>query len=46
TNEADIKQLQNSARITTIFISFINDAINGGVTDEARLHNSLRSLKD
>ncbi|CAM4981415.1 unnamed protein product [Rotaria socialis] len=44
-NEADIKQLQNSARITAIFISFINDAINGGIPYEARLHNSLRSLK-
>ncbi|CAF2497293.1 unnamed protein product [Rotaria sp. Silwood2] len=43
--EADIKQLQNSSRITIVFITFIKDAIDGGVPYEARLHNSLRSLK-
>ncbi|CAF4663442.1 unnamed protein product [Rotaria sp. Silwood1] len=43
--ETDIKQLQNSNRITSVFINFIKDAIDGGVPYEARLHNSLRSLK-
>jgi hypothetical protein len=43
--EADIKQLQNSSRIAAIFITFINDVIDGGTRTEGRLHNSLRSLK-
>jgi hypothetical protein len=43
--EADIKQLQNASRIATVFITFIHDVIDGGVSYEARLHNSLRSLK-
>jgi hypothetical protein len=43
--EADIKQLQNASRIATVFITFISDVIDGGVSYEARLHNSLRSLK-
>ncbi|CAF5148415.1 unnamed protein product [Rotaria magnacalcarata] len=43
--EADIKQLQNSSRIATVFIKFITDTIDQGVRSEGRLHNSLRSLK-
>jgi hypothetical protein len=43
--ETDIKQLQNSSRIATVFITFIKDVIDGGVSTEGRLHNSLRSLK-
>jgi len=43
--EADIKQLQNSNRIATVFITFIEDVIDGGIPSEGRLHNSLRSLK-
>jgi hypothetical protein len=43
--EADIKQLQNSSRIATVFITFITDVIDGGIRTEGRLHNSLRSLK-
>jgi hypothetical protein len=43
--EADIKQLQNSSRIATVFITFIKNTIDGGIPYEARLHNSLRSLK-
>jgi len=43
--EADLKKLQNSSRIATVFITFIKDAIDGGVPYEARLQNSLRSLK-
>jgi hypothetical protein len=43
--EADIKQLQNSSRIATVFITFINNATNNGISNEALLHNSLRSLK-
>ncbi|CAF3602154.1 unnamed protein product [Rotaria socialis] len=43
--EADIKQLQNSSRIATVFIKFIKDTIDEGVRSEGRLHNSLRSLK-
>ena len=43
--EEDLKQLQNSSRIATVFITFINETINGGSSYEARLHNSLRSLK-
>jgi hypothetical protein len=43
--ETHIKQLQNSNRIATVFITFIKDVIDGGVPYEDRLHNSLRSLK-
>jgi hypothetical protein len=43
--EADLKQLQSSDRITAVFINFIKDVIDGGISYEARLHNSLRSLK-
>jgi hypothetical protein len=43
--EVDLKQLQNLDRITAVFIKFIQDVIDGGVPYEARLHNSLRSLK-
>ncbi|CAF1361216.1 unnamed protein product [Rotaria sordida] len=43
--EADIKQLQNSSRIATVFITFIKNVIDGGIHTEGRLHNSLRSLK-
>jgi hypothetical protein len=43
--EADLKQLKNSDRITAVFIKFIQDVIDGGIPYEARLHNSLRSLK-
>jgi hypothetical protein len=43
--QADIKQLQNSSLITTVFITFIKQGIYGGVPYQARLHNSLRSLK-
>jgi hypothetical protein len=43
--EEDIKQLQNSSRIATVFITFIKNTIDGGISYEARLHNSLRSLK-
>jgi hypothetical protein len=43
--QADLKQLQNSNRIAAVFITFIKDAISGGLPYEARLHNSLRSLK-
>ncbi|CAF1196509.1 unnamed protein product [Rotaria sordida] len=43
--EADIKQLQNSSRIATVFITFIKNVIDGGIRTEGRLHNSLRSLK-
>jgi len=43
--EEDLKQLQNSSRIATVFITFIKDVIDGGVPYEARLHNILRSLK-
>ncbi|CAF1468484.1 unnamed protein product, partial [Rotaria sp. Silwood1] len=43
--ETDIKQLQNSSRIATVFIIFIKNVIDGGVRTEGRLHNSLRSLK-
>jgi hypothetical protein len=39
--EADIKQLQNSSRIATVFITFINNATNNGISNEALLHNSL-----
>ncbi|CAF1546833.1 unnamed protein product [Adineta ricciae] len=43
--EEDLKQLQNSDRIATVFIDFIKDTINGGISHESRLHNILRSLK-
>jgi hypothetical protein len=43
--ESDIKQLQNSSRIASVFIAFIGNTIDGGISYEARLHNSLRSLK-
>ncbi|CAF1175287.1 unnamed protein product [Rotaria sordida] len=43
--ETDIKQLQNSSRIATVFITFIRETIDSGISYEARLHNSLRSLK-
>ncbi|CAF2969193.1 unnamed protein product [Rotaria sp. Silwood2] len=43
--EEDIKQLQNSSRIATVFITFIKNVIDGGIRTEGRLHNSLRSLK-
>jgi hypothetical protein len=43
--EADLKQLQNSNRIATVFITFIKDTIDAGISHEARFHNSLRSLK-
>jgi hypothetical protein len=43
--EADLKQLQNSDRITAAFINFINDVIDGGIPYEARLHNCLRSIR-
>lgn len=43
--EADLKQLQNSNRIATVFITFIRDTIDAGISYEARFHNSLRSLK-
>lgn len=43
--ESDIKQLQNSSRIATVFITFIKDVIDAGVFAEGRLHNTLRSLK-
>jgi hypothetical protein len=43
--ESDIKQLQNSSRIASVFIAFIGNTIDAGISYEARLHNSLRSLK-
>lgn len=43
--EEEIEQLQNLTKIAAIFITFIRDAIDGGVLYEPRLHNSLRSLK-
>ena len=43
--EADLKQLKNSSRIASVFITFINDVIDEGVRSEGRLHNTLRSLK-
>jgi hypothetical protein len=43
--EADLKQLKNSNRIASVFITFIKETIDAGVSYEARFHNSLRSLK-
>ncbi|CAF3726640.1 unnamed protein product [Rotaria sp. Silwood1] len=43
--EEDIKQLENSSRIACVFITFIKDTIDAGFSYQARLHNSLRSLK-
>ena len=43
--EEDIKQLQNSDRIATVFITIIKQVIDSGARGEDRLHNSLRSLK-
>ncbi|UJR20496.1 hypothetical protein I4U23_023624 [Adineta vaga] len=42
--EADIKQLQNSNRIASVFIQFISSSINGGASTQDRLQNNLRSL--
>ncbi|CAF1182371.1 unnamed protein product [Adineta steineri] len=43
--EEDLKQLQNSDRIAAVFIDFIKNTIDGGISHEGRLHNILRSLK-
>lgn len=43
--EEDIKKLQNSSRIATVFITFIDTSMEGGVSSEGRLFNTLRSLK-
>jgi hypothetical protein len=42
--ESDIKQLQNSSRIASVFIVIIGNTIDGSVSTADRLHNSLRSL--
>jgi hypothetical protein len=43
--EDDIKKLQNSSRIATVFITFIETSMAGGLSSEGRLFNTLRSLK-
>jgi len=43
--EADIKQLKNSHRIASVFITGIDNAIKGGEPTIERLHNSIRSFK-
>lgn len=43
--DKDIQQIKNSSIIVMVFSNFIKDAIDGGIPYEARLHNSLRSLK-
>ena len=43
--EEDIKKLQNSSRIATVFITFIDTSMQGGASSEGRLFNTLRSLK-
>lgn len=43
--EADIKQLKNSNRIASVFITSIEKAIQGGESTVERLHNTIRSFK-
>lgn len=43
--EEDIKKLENSNRIATVFIGIISQSMNEGVPSEGRLFNTLRSLK-
>ena len=43
--EEDIKKLQNSSRIATVFITFIDTSMKDGLRSEGRLFNTLRSLK-
>lgn len=43
--EEDIKKLQNSHRIASVFLTYMDQCFNDIDTSEARLHNILRSLK-
>lgn len=43
--EADLKEQGNIHTMVAVFITFIKEGIDGSIPYEARLHNSLRSLK-
>ena len=43
--ESDIKDLEDSPRIVSVFLDCIKLSIDGGPSTEDRLHNALRSLR-
>ena len=43
--ESDIKELEDSPRIVSVFLACIKVSIDGGFRTEDRLHNALRSLR-